>query len=81
MKTTNELPKIDTLLPNQQISYKEHKETEESKAHTDVLVNGEYVGHYVNDSLTLFIEWEGEMYAGDFDSVEQIEEAVKEIIS
>ncbi len=65
------------------ISYLNHPETQETKAHTDILLNGEYIGYYVkaNEVLTAFIEIDREMYAGDFKNTKQLEITIKNIIN
>jgi hypothetical protein len=65
------------------ISYLNHTETEETKAHTDILLNGEYIGYYIKDNevLTAFIEIDREMYAGDFKNTKQLEITIKKIIN
>lgn len=65
------------------ISYLNHAETEETKAHTDILLNGEYIGYYIKDNevLTAFIEIDREMYAGDFKNTKQLEITIKNIIN
>jgi hypothetical protein len=65
------------------ISYLNYTETEETKAHTDILLNGEYIGYYIKDNevLTAFIEIDREMYAGDFKNTKQLEITIKNIIN
>jgi len=65
------------------ITYLNHPETEGIKAHTDILLNGEYIGYYIeeNQILTAFIEIYGEMNAGEFETQEQITITVKKLIN
>jgi hypothetical protein len=65
------------------ISYLNHTETEETKAYTDIMLNGEYIGYYIKDNevLTAFIEIDREMYAGDFKNTKQLEITIKNIIN
>jgi|LakMenE01Jun11ns_1017340.scaffolds.fasta_scaffold00026_14 hypothetical protein len=65
------------------ISYLNHTETESTKAHTDIMLNGEYIGYYIKDNevLTAFIEIDREMYAGDFKNTKQLEITIKNIIN
>lgn len=64
------------------VTYLNHPESENIKAHTDILLNGEYIGYYIEDNkiLTAFIEIYGEMNAGEFETVEQLEQTIKQII-
>ena len=64
------------------ITYIDHSETEGSKAHTDILLNNEYIGYYIkeNDTITAFIEMYGEMNAGEFENTEQLELKINGII-
>jgi len=64
------------------ISYINHTETEDTKAHTDILLNGEYIGYYIKQDkvITAFIEIYGEMNSGEFETTEQIEQTIKQII-
>jgi len=64
------------------ISYINHEETESIKAHTDILLNGKYIGYYIKDNevITAFIEIYGDMNAGDFENIEQLEQTIKELI-
>jgi hypothetical protein len=61
------------------ITYKRHEETEFTKAHTDVLLNGEDIGYYVldNDEYTCFIELNGEIYVEDFESEDDLKTNIK----
>ncbi len=65
------------------ISYLNHPETEGTKAHTDILLNGEYIGYYIkaNEVLTAFIEIYGEMASGEFKTQRQITYTVKQLIN
>jgi hypothetical protein len=64
------------------ISYINHQETEDAKAHTDIMLNNEYIGYYIkaNEVITAFIEIYGEMNSGEFTSIKQIERTIKQII-
>jgi hypothetical protein len=65
------------------ISYLNHTETESTKAHTDILLNGEYIGYYIkaNEVLTAFIEIYGEIASGEFKTQRQITYTVKQMIN
>ena len=65
------------------ISYLNNPETESTKAHTDILLNGEYIGYYIkaNEVLTAFIEIYGEMASGEFKTQRQITYTVKQMIN
>ena len=65
------------------ISYLNHTETESTKAHTDILLNGEYIGYYIKDNevLTAFIEIYGEIASGEFKTQRQITYTVKQMIN
>jgi len=65
------------------ISYINHQGTESIKAHTDIMLNNKYIGYYIkqNEVITAFIEIDREMYAGEFENTEQIEQTIKEITS
>ena len=65
------------------ITYLNHPESESIKAHTDILLNGEYIGYYIeeNQILTAFIEIYGEINAGEFKTREQITQTVKQLIN
>lgn len=65
------------------ISYINHQETESTKAHTDILLNGEYIGYYIkaNEVLTAFIEIYGEIASGEFKTQRQITYTVKQMIN
>ena len=58
------------------ITYKTHPETEESKKHTDILLNDEYIGYYINESKNVFIELNGEMHAGEFRTIKELKQTV-----
>ena len=64
------------------ISYIHHQKTEDTKAHTDIMLNNEYIGYYIkaNEVITAFIEIYGEMNSGEFTSIKQIERTIKQII-
>lgn len=64
------------------ITYIHHPEEDNAKAHTGILLNGEYIGYFIEKDtiLTAFIEIYGEMNAGDFENIEQLEQTIKEII-
>lgn len=64
------------------ISYINYPETKETKAHTDIRLNGEYIGYYIKENkvITAFIEIYGEMNSGEFETVEQLEQTIKQII-
>lgn len=64
------------------ISYTHHQETEDAKAHTDIMLNNEYIGYYIkaNEVITAFIEIYGEMNSGEFKTIEQLEKTIKQII-
>ena len=65
------------------ISYIHHKEDNDFKAHSDILMNGEYIGYFIkkDDILTAFIEINGEMSSGEFDNIKQLEQTIEEIIN
>jgi hypothetical protein len=64
------------------ISYLNHPETEGIKAHTDILLNGEYIGYYIEKDqiLTAFMEIYGEINSGEFENTKQLEQTIKQII-
>jgi hypothetical protein len=65
------------------LSYINHPETDERKAHTDIMLNNEYIGYYIilDEVLTAFIEIEREMYAGEFQNIEQLEIKINEVLT
>ena len=69
------------LINKAMLTYKTHPETGDSKKHTDILINGEYIGYYINESKTMFVELNGEVYAGEFDTIKQLKQAVNELIN
>jgi hypothetical protein len=64
------------------ITYFNHPESESIKAHTDILLNGEYIGYYIEENkiLTVFIEIFGEVASGKFETQEQITQTIKRLI-
>lgn len=64
------------------ITYINHPETESTKEHNDIMLNNEYIGYYIKHDgvITAFIEIYGEMNTGDFESLEQLEQTIKEIV-
>jgi hypothetical protein len=65
------------------ISYINHPEESQYKAHTDILLNGEYIGYYITERkvLTAFIEIHGEMNSGEFKNTKQLETTIQNIIN
>ncbi len=63
------------------ITYINHEETESTKAHTDIILNNEYIGYYIkqDEVITAFIEIYGEMNSGEFENTEQLEQTIKQI--
>lgn len=61
------------------ITYKRHEETEETKAHTDIILNGEVIGYYVldDDGFTYSLDINGENYVEDFESLGELEANIK----
>jgi len=62
------------------LTYKKHTETPETKGHTDIMLNGSYIGYFINKSKTVFIELNGEIMAGTFKSIKQIKEVLIKLI-
>ena len=46
-------PPLNGLKNRIMITYNNHPETEEIKAHTDILLNGEYIGYYIKANEVL----------------------------
>ena len=65
------------------ISYINHPEQDQYKAHTDILLNSEYIGYYITERkvLTAFIEIYGEMNSGEFKNITQLETTIQNIIN
>ena len=61
------------------VSYKNHKETADTKAHTDILLNDKYIGYYIqeDDELTYFIDYHNEMYSGEFNNENELTKQIK----
>ena len=61
------------------VNYINHKETEYTKAHTDILLNDKYIGYYIqgDDELTYFIEYDNEMYSEECDNEKELTEQIK----
>lgn len=61
------------------VSYKDRKENEYTKAHTDILLNDKYIGYYIKEDneLTYFIEYDNEMYSGECNNEKELTEQIK----
>jgi hypothetical protein len=60
------------------ITYSPHEETDNTKAHTDILLNDEYLGYYIQGDykLTYFIEYDNEMYSEECDNEKELTEEI-----
>jgi len=65
------------------ISYINHPEENQYKDHTDILLNGEYIGYYITERkvLTAVVEIYGDMNSGEFKNTKQLEETIQNIIN
>ena len=65
------------------ITYINHPAQYQYKAHTDILLNSEYIGYYITERkvLTAFIEIYGEMNSGEFKNTKQLETTIQNIIN
>jgi len=58
------------------LTYKHHKETAETKAHTDIMLNGTYIGYYIGKTKTVFFEYRNELFAGEFNTIKDLKNEV-----
>jgi hypothetical protein len=63
-----------------ELTYKTHAATPEVKKHTDILLNGSYIGYFVNETRTVYFEYFNEVFCGEFRSIKELKQAVIDTI-